>query len=239
MASKALVPTLVGVGGAALVTAGLTLGLAFPPLLAGALGVAIGTGGALVAASSRSPRDDGAAEQRKRVSGLLVASAASVSALEPRLRALRSRELWDQTPLDDNLLALCSAVRAVATLPATLTRQDADGDILMLHAIATEYLPPVVTLAEENDGMFARFSDASRDEVRKNVADLNEQAMILADAVRRIESDIVRGTSRDVAQHTEYLRARFTELGAPGFDLDGVFRELEAEIGRGETPPAA
>ena len=123
---------------------------------------------------------------------------------------------------------VCEQLHGIASLPDITSRSHVDGDLLMLHAIATETLPNVVELAVENDRMYPSASAEAKKEIAALAGGISEQARILSEAVGRIEADVVAGTSRDISQHLEYVRARFSKLGIEdAADFDRAFRELE------------
>lgn len=225
------IPSAVGVGGALVVTLGLWLGLEFSPLIAGGLGLMIGGGGAALAIPAKPDPEPTDAE---RVAAALNEIRAGAIAQGERVRALGS-PLWRGSTSETGaaakkcLMAACEQLHGVASLPDIIARSHVDGDILLLRAIATETLPNVVGLAVENDRMYPSASPDARAEIASLTEGIGDQARILSEAVGRIESDVVAGTSRDIRQHLEYVRARFAKLDIEdSADFDRAFRELEA-----------
>lgn len=224
------VPGAVGIGGAAAATAALWIGLDFAPLIAAGIGVVIGGGGAALAMPAKPDPEPTDAE---RVAASLNEIRAGAIAQGERIRGLRSA-MW-RGPAGETgaeakgrLMAVCEKLHGVASLPDIASRAHVDGDLLLLHAIATETLPNVVSLAAENDRMYPSASSEARIEIAALAEGIGEQARILSEAVGRIESDVVAGTSRDIRQHLEYVRARFAKLDIEdAADFDRAFRELE------------
>jgi hypothetical protein len=223
------VPGVVGIVGAVAVTLGLWLALDFSPLIAGGLGIVIGGGGAALAIPAKPDPEPTDAE---RIAASLDEIRVRAVTEGERIRGLRS-PLWREgetgASAKRRLMAACEQLHGVASLPDIVARTHVDGDILLLHAIATETLPNVIGLAVENDRMYPSASPAARSEISALAEGIGEQARILAEAIGRIESDVVAGTSRDIRQHLEYVRARFAKLDIEdSADFDRAFRELEA-----------
>lgn len=196
--------------------AGLVLGLQLAPIIAIPIAVVLGLGIGMLVAPLR--------PAELRLLGVVPTTtgqaldAASASAVEMRraMRGLEKRPLCGETQLDEELLRQCGAIEALAALPALRERTRIDGDVQTLFTVATEYLPTIVNLAIENDRMHASFtSGRPRAEIAKNVEGLRAQALVLGEVIERIESDVVRGISRDAEQHAEFLRMRFAQTGVP------------------------
>lgn len=226
---KWLAPTvtgaLVGVGTAAATV----LLLGFAPPVGIALGAALGAGAGMLF-TPMAPKmleigSTGVAPTT--VPETLQAVLTSANAMENTLRRLESRPLWSGTHLDEKLADLIRGVRTLATTPALQQRTQIDGDVHMLHVLATDYLPTIVNLAIENDRMHTSFSGrASRAQVEKNVVALEEQAGILGEALDRIETDVVRGTTQSVYEHAAFLQLRFEQAStASVLDLDQPLRD--------------
>ena len=230
---RLVVPAAIGVGSAVIAGGALWIGLDFAFPIAGIIGLGVGMGGALLAIP---PKPDPEPTDAERVAGVLGEIRASALAQGERIRALKSM-MWRAGSQEDGaaakakkrLLGVCQRLHGIASLPDIVERTHVDGDLLMLRAIATETLPNVVALAAENDRMYPSASPEAKRKIAELADGIGEQARILSEAVGRIESDVVAGTSRDISQHLEYVRARFSKLGIDdAADFDRAFRELEA-----------
>lgn len=213
--ARGLMPVLVGAGVTIAAAAGLVFGLGFAPIVAGVVGVAIGGGaGLLFAPLAATPITlDGPTPTT--VAGMLDQSARSAEAMAQTMRRLTSRPLWDGSPLDERLAHMLHGIRTLAATPALRSRTSIDGDVHMLHVIATDYLPTIVNLAVENDRMHSTFSGrSSRAQVEQNIRGLEEQAGILGENLDQIETDVVKGATRSIQEHEAFLRSRFERFGS-------------------------
>ena len=210
--TPALKVLLVGVGTALVAGLGLWLLLGVTPLIAAPLALVIGGGMGLMTLPGAAQKLTPLAVEPTTTAGLLDASAANADAMAKQLGRLTSRALWSRSSLDERIGELLAGIRTLAAMPALRARERADGDVQTLYRIATDYLPTLVNLAIENDRMHTSFrGTASRGEVERNVAALDEQSAILGEALEHIESDVVQGVSRDAAQHAAFLAARFEQ----------------------------
>ena len=240
---KLVVPAAVGVGGAAVAAGALWLGLDFAFPIAGIIGLGVGAGGTMLALP---PKPDPEPSDAERVASVLGEIRTSAIAEGERIRALKSM-MWRAGSAKDGksetsaiqtsaaakakkrLMGVCERLHGIASMPDIVERTHVDADLLMLRAIATETLPQVVELAAENDRMYSSASPEAKRDIAALAEGIGEQARILAEAVGRIEADVIAGTSRDMSQHLEYVRARFSKLGIDdAADFDRAFRELEA-----------
>lgn len=220
-----------GVGSAVLAGAGLILGLHIVPLLALPIAAVTGLGIGLLAAPTRPSELARLGIMPTSTGQALDAAAESATAMRKAMRGLSGRQFWGSTQLDEDLLALCGSVEELSGQPALRSRTQTDGDVHTLFTVATDYLPTIVNLAIENDRMYASFrSGKPRAEIQRNIDGLHAQTRVLGEVIERIESDVVRGVSRDAEQHAEFLRMRFAQTGAP--DL------LDLSVALPRTPPA-
>lgn len=221
-----IAPTAVGgvLGvGTAIASIGL---LSLTPPLGLLVGAAVGAGSALMFAplAPKQLKIDGS--QPTTVAESLSRVTASADQLDLAMRRLESRPLWTGSHLDEKLAQLIHGARTLAKVPALRERQIIDGEVQMLHVLATDYLPTIVNLAIENDRMHSTFSgDRSRRQVEANIAELEPQADILREALDRIETDVVRGTTHSVHEHAEFLQSRFRQAGTDSvLNLDKPFQ---------------
>lgn len=205
----------VGVGAAVAAVAGTVtvLLLGFSPLVGIPLALALRAGAALVLAPPAPRKIDLSAPAPTTVVGMLDRSVDSTSVMQDTMRSLTSRVLWQGSPLDEHIHHMLEGIVALANSPVLRRRTAVDGDVQMLYLLATDYLPTIVNLAVENDRMHVTFSGrSSKQQVERNIAGLEEQAGILAEALDRIENDVVRGTTQSVQEHTAFLRDRFERM---------------------------
>ncbi|SJM57062.1 hypothetical protein [Gulosibacter sp. 10] len=197
----------------------LLLGIAWP--LGLAIGAAVGAGGGLLMLPTAPRPLEVAAPEPTTVAGSLDAVQQRCAAMTAALRRPQSRPLWAGTDVDERLAGLVDRVRTLGRLPELGGRTRLDGDVRMLYQIAADYLPAVVNLAIDNDRMHSAFAGArSREQVERNVRDLEEQVAILSEVLDRIETDVVRGTTQSIQEHEAFLRLRFEQAGAtPVLDL--------------------
>ena len=226
---RLVVPAAVGAGAFVVATVGLWWGLEFSLPISAGIGVVLGGAGTMLSVAPKPAPEPTDAE---RVAAVLDGIRQSAIAQGERIRGLRA-PIWrgsegPAAKARKRLMGVCEQLHGIASLPDIVSRTHVDGDLLMLQAIATETLPNVVELASENDRMYSSASPEAKKEITALADGIGEQARILSEAVGRIESDIVEGTSRDIRQHLEYVRARFSKLGIDdAADFDRAFRELE------------
>lgn len=205
----------VGAGVALAAGAGLVFGLGFAPIVGGVIALVLG-GGAGLMLSPLAPKPlrlDGPPPTT--VTGLLDQSDQSAAVMWDTMRRLTSRPLWDGSPLDERIAHMLDSIRTLSATPALRSRGSIDGDVQMLHVIATDYLPTIVNLAIENDRMHSTFSGrSSRAQVEQNIRGLEEQASILAEGLDQIETDVVKGATRSIREHEAFLRSRFERFGS-------------------------
>lgn len=237
----ALVPALVGAGIAVAAGAGLVLGLGFAPLVGGAIGLALGGGAGLLFAPLAPKPIDLSGPPPATVQGMLDQSAQSAELMAQTMRRLTSRALWDGSPLDERLDHMIRSIRTLAAQPALRSRSSIDGDVQMLHVIATDYLPTIVNLAVENDRMHSTFSGrSSRAQVEQNIRGLVEQATILSEGLDQIETDVVKGATRSIQEHEAFLRSRFARFGSDSvLDLSTPMPSSGAAALPGSAAPTA
>lgn len=209
---KALLGVGLGVGVGLAAAVALWLGLHIHPLLALAIGAASGAGTGLLTRPGAPRRIERITVTPTTTAGLLDAAADSAGAMSQALARLTSQQLWAGSRVDERIGEILAGIRNLAATPALRSRAAADGDVQTLYLLAGDYLPTLVNLAIENDRMHATFRGAaSRAEVVRNVAALDEQSAILGEALERIESDVAKGVSRDADQHAAFLAARFEQ----------------------------
>ncbi|MBO1902217.1 hypothetical protein J4H92_09690 [Leucobacter weissii] len=219
-----------GAAAAALAGFGLALGLQLALPLALPIAAVVGVGVGLLAAPARPSELVRLGVMPTTTAQALDAAAESAAATARAVGRLRGRPVWGTTGLDGELLALGSDIEGLAGQPALRSRSQTDGDVQTLFTLATDYLPTIVNLAIENDRMHASFSGGRpRAEIARNVEGLQAQTRVLGEVLERIESDVVRGVSRDAEQHAEFLRMRFAQTGAPEL--------LDLSVPRQAPPP--
>lgn len=205
----------VGVGGALAAGAGMILGLSITPIIAVPIAAVVGLGLGLIAAPLRPAELVRLGITPTSTQQALDAAVDSAKAMRKAVRGLSQRAVWGETTLDEELLQMCDAIEALAAQPAIRNRPQIDGDVQTLFTVATDYMPTIVNLAIENDRMHASFSSGrSQAEIRKNIEGLHAQTLVLGEVIEHIESDVVRGITRDAEQHAEFLRTRFQQTGA-------------------------
>lgn len=227
------------IGLAAGVVAALVLWLALTVWLPVALGLgaAIGVGVGLLTLPGAPKPIKKVTIEPTTTQQYLEASAASAHEIERQLSRLTSRSLWAQSHLDERIGEMTAGIRTLAETPSLAARERADGDVQTLYLLSTDYLPTLVNIMIENDRMHASFRGArSRDEVVRNVAALDEQSLILGEALERIESDVVQGVSRDAEQHAAFLASRFEQARTPLILDISRPRPGASGIVRGATP---
>ncbi|MGO2111112.1 MAG: hypothetical protein ACTH31_05815 [Pseudoclavibacter sp.] len=225
-------------GGATLIVAGGVLwflGTAIP--LAVGLGAVLGVGMGLMTLPGAAQKLETVRVEPTTTDGYLAASRESADAMSKQMNRLTSRALWASSGLDERIAEMLGGIRTLAVTPALAGRERADGDVQTLYRLATDYLPTLVNLAIENDRMHASFrGSGARESVEQNVAALDEQSAILREALEQIEQDVVRGVSRDAAQHSAFLHSRFAQARTPAI-LDLGTPVTAASLNR--APPYA
>lgn len=204
----------VGAGAAVLSAAGLVLGLGFAPVVGMAIGAALGVGAGLMCTPLAPKPLVLGGPPPVTVNGMLDEAAQSAEQMGQTMRRLTSRPLWDGSPLDERIGQMLQGISTLAANPTLRGRQGIDGDIQMLWSLATDYMPTIVNLAIENDKMHSTFSGrSSKAQVEQSIRSLEHQAGILGEALDRIETDVVKGTTRSIAEHDAFLRSRFEQFG--------------------------
>lgn len=204
---------IIGLVGALASIAALWFLVELPPIVAIGIGLVMGVGAALLFAPVPPKPLDLSGPPPAGVDATLERVLASADETERAVARLRGRALWTSSSLDEQVLALVGGIRALATTPAMAARSALDGDVDMLYRLATDYLPAIVNLATEQDRMHSTFSGrTSREQVERNVRGLEEQVAILAEALDRIETDVVRGSTQSVHEHAAFLELRFERL---------------------------
>lgn len=220
-------PLVVGTGTTIAAGAALVFLLGFAPPVGGALALALGAGAGLLASPMPPKPLELGGPPPSSVNGMLDQARQSADQMSATMKRLTSRSLWEGSPLDERLAHMLDGIRTLAATPALRSRTSVDGDIQMLWALATDYLPTIVNLAIENDRMHSTFSGrSSRAQVEQNIRGLEQQAGILAETLDRIETDVVRGTTQSIAEHDAFLRSRFEQFGG-----DSVL-DLSKPVGR-------
>ena len=210
--NRTLVTVLTGLGTAVAVGLGLTFLLGVAPAVSGALGLVMGGGMALMTRPGAARKIEAVQIAPTTTDGMLDACASRADEMQRQMGRLTSRQLWAGSKLDERIGEMLDGIRNLAQTPAVRGRATADGDVQTLYLLATDYLPTLVNLAIENDRMHSTFRGAgSRKGIVDNVQALDEQSAILGEALDQIEQDVVRGVSRDAAQHAAFLASRFEQ----------------------------
>ncbi|GEM_PF-5538849 len=204
----------VGLASAVVVGGALSMVFGFVPIAAGVIGAAAGIGGALMTAPLAQREIKLPETTPTTVEGLLDASALSARKIEQAMKRLSSHPLWAGTLLDERIEGMIRGIHSLANSPALRSRTAVDGEVRMLYSLSTDYLSTIVNLAIQNDNMHMSFSGTgSKKQVEENVRTLEQQAAVLGDVLDQLETDIARGTHRDIAEHESFLRSRFARFG--------------------------
>lgn len=141
--------------------------------------------------------------------------------LEDRIAALR-RGLDDPTALDvlGDASSLIDRVQALTEFEAIQRLPVHSGEIEVLEGIVERYLPELLDASERSIGFLHTFAGSARDEAVANLQSVDAQLLILAESLESLERDVVRGVSRSLEVHAEFLRERFATQGvSPLIDL--------------------
>lgn len=223
------VPLLIGtVLGAGTIAVGLATAFASPLLV---LGAGVGVGVVAFAGSglalNRGGRGDGSG-RRVQAAGATPVLPTSV---QDSTRAMLERILAADASSRERVAALRPKAADVA--PATLALDDVDqlltridalvgteqlqalrpssGELTMLDGIATRYTPELLDAAADVVGFLQTFAGSAREEALANLESIDRQLGVLSEGVEQIESDILRGVSRGLEVHAEFLRTRFAD----------------------------
>lgn len=213
------VPLLVGgLAGLGSLAVGLATALAAPVILAGAaLGIGViaaGGSGLALRAGSRAehPQLTAAATIPGSTLEILEQILRSTADLRSRTAALRPRASDPAAALVlDDIDALLGRIDALTATETIQAQRRSAGELTMLEGMATRYLPNLVGAADDTIGFLATFSGGAREEALANLENIDRQLGVLGEGLERIEKDIVKGVSRDLEVHAEFLRTRFAD----------------------------
>ncbi|MFD0996878.1 hypothetical protein HNR16_002978 [Pseudoclavibacter chungangensis] len=234
--ARRAIPWLIGIGGALAVAALLWLGLGFGPIVAGVIGVATGAGGALVFSPLAPSHLELGGPPPATVAETLARVEEAVDETERTTARLTNRQLWQSGAFTARVDELLQGMRGLARTTALASRPTVDGDVNMLYLLATDYLPAIVNLAIEHDRMHSAFSGrASRQQVEQNVHGLEQQVAVLGEALDRVETDVVRGSTQSVYEHAAFLELRFGQLDTGSvLDVSRPLPPLDGPTGAGD-----
>lgn len=183
------------------------------PLLGGlAVGLAVG-GGLAVLLRNRAPRHvrpSDLPELTETTRTMLVAIAKSSARGQKHAAMLRRR--LRQKPLRpalDRADGMLQRVSALLGSPGLASRHAADDAVMTLEGMTSRYIPELLGAIEANAPALASSDEATRRAGHANLLSIERQLGVLEGQLDQLDAQLVRGVTRSLDVHEEFLSQRF------------------------------